>query len=117
MLRNITLIASVAGGVLNPASTVAGTKDLQIAIFQVIPFGGEPYVSIETRKEIVAALKSYWQNFDSRVPRLSPSERQWMNGELGARGERAVRVLDSKEYALFSLSRDVGDCLKSLDRL
>lgn len=117
MLWNFASIASVAGFLLHPAPTEAGTKDLEVAIYQIIPFGGQPYVSIETRKEYVLALKNYWQNFDNRVPRLSPSETQWITEELGAQGERLTRALNSKEYALFSLSRDIAGCLKSLDRL
>lgn len=104
MFQNFALIASVSGFLMHPAPAVAGTKDLESAIYQVIPFGSEPYVPIETRKEYIAALRSYWQDFDSRVPRLSPSETQWITDEIGAQGDRLIRALNSKEYALLSLA-------------
>jgi hypothetical protein len=95
----------------------ASTKELESAIYKVIPFGGEPYVSLDTRKAYVEALQAYWNDFDRRVPRLSPSENEWLKNELEAQGERLTRAINSREYALFSLSHDVENCVSSLNLL
>lgn len=118
MHRKLAVVTVVASALINLAPTFAGTKDLESAIFQTtVPFAGDPHVSIDTRREYVAALRRYWQNFNSRVPRLSPSESAWVTEEIGEQGERLTRALNSKEYALFALALDIDGCLASLDRL
>ncbi|WP_372838290.1 hypothetical protein [Phaeovulum sp.] len=102
---------------LASGQSLASTKELESAIYKVIPFGGEPYVSLETRKAYVTVLLAYWNDFDSRVPRLSPSENDWIKQEMGAQGARLTRALNSREYALFSLSLDVDKCVSSLNKL
>lgn len=52
MFRNFALVASVAGFLLHPGPMVAGTKNLESAIYQIIPFGGEPYVSMKTGRNM-----------------------------------------------------------------
>lgn len=99
------------------AQSHASTKELESAIYKVIPFGGEPYVSLETRNSYVAVLLAYWNDFDRRVPRLSPSESEWLKKELDAQGERLSRAINSREYALFSLSLDLDNCVSSLNKL
>lgn len=100
-----------------PVQTLSSTKELESAIYKVIPFSGQSYVSLETRKEYVTALLAYWSDFDSRVPRLSPSENDWVKQEMGAQGERLTRAINSREYALFSLSLDIDNCVSSLNKL
>lgn len=97
--------------------SLASTKELESATYKVIPFGGDPYVSLDVRKAYANALLAYWIEFDSRVPRLSPAENEWIRQEMGAQGERLTRALSTREYALFSLSRDVDSCVSSLNRL
>jgi hypothetical protein len=117
-MRSFFLFAGMATCfALTSVQSIASTKELESAIFKVITFGGEPYVALNTRKAYVSALLAYWNDFDSRVPRLSPSENDWIEQELGAQGERLTRAINSREYALFSLSLDVDNCLSSLEKL
>lgn len=102
---------------VSSVQSLASTKELESAILKVIPFGGEPYVRLDVRKAYANALLAYWNDFDSRVPRLSPSENDWIKQEIGAQGERLARAINSREYALFSLSLDVGNCVSSLKNL
>ena len=102
---------------LTSLHSFASTKELESAIYKVIPFGGEPYVFLDTRKAYLNALLAYWNDLDSRVPRLSPSENDWIKEELGEQGERLTRAINSREYALFSLSLDVDSCVTSLSSL
>ncbi|GHC48165.1 hypothetical protein [Neogemmobacter tilapiae] len=102
---------------LASVQAVASTKELESAIYQVIPFNEEPYVSLDMRKAYVIALLAYWNSFDSRVPRLSPSENDWIKQELGAQGERLNGAINSREYALFSLSLDIDSCVSTLKKL
>ena len=104
------LIASIciASGAAN-----AATKELTKAIFAVIPWDeNEP--DTETRKRFAVAIEAYWANFSARVPRLSPKEQEWIEGEMAAQGDRLNRAINSKEYALWSLNRHTDLCLDSI---
>ena len=117
-MRSLFLVAGIATCfAITSVRSLASTKELESQIYKVIPFGGGPYVSLDIRKAYVNALLAYWNDFDSRVPRLSPSENDWIKQELGAKDERLTRAINSRKYALFSLSLDVDNCVSSLKQL
>ena len=117
-MRNFSRVFVITTFVaLSPLESIASTKELGSAIYQAIPFGAEPYVSLDVRKDYVSVLLAYWNDFDSRVPRLSPSESDWIQQELGTQGERLTRATNSREYAIFSLSLDLDNCVSSLKKL
>lgn len=117
-MRNAIIFTGLAAlSTLTPMQALSSTKELESAIYKVIPFGGQPYVALDTRKEYATALLAYWNDFDSRIPRLSPSENEWIKKEMGAHGERLNRALNTREFALFSLALNVDNCVSSLGKL
>ena len=91
-MRSFFLFAGIATCFsLTSAQSFASTEELERPIYKVIPFSGEPYVSLDVRQAYVRVLIAYWSSFDSRVPRLSPAESDWIEQELGAQGERLTR--------------------------
>jgi hypothetical protein len=72
----------------------------------------------ESRRAMALALNKYWMSFSDRLPRLSPSERAWVQGELDSGGrERLLAVLSRREGALHVLEQTVGSCLKTYGSL
>lgn len=103
--------------IISSVDAFASNKQLEGAVLKEIPYAESPYVSLEVREKYANVLLAYWKDFDSRVPRLSPSEADWIKQETRTSGERLERAINSREYALFSLSISVGTCLSSLDNL
>ena len=117
-MRRLYIVAAIAAFMaLGSVESSASTKELESAVYKVIPVDGGFYVSLNTRKAYVNAMLVYWNDFNSRVPRLSPSEINWIEQETSAQGDRLTRVINSHEYALFSLSRDIDNCVSSLVKL
>lgn len=98
---------------LDGTATHAATKDLTKAIFAAIPWEVQA-PDLDQRIRFAKAIEAYWVDFDGRVPRLSPKEREWIEGELAAQGERLTRALNSTEYALWSLNRHSDECLETI---
>lgn len=92
---------------------LAGTEELESAIMQTIDWD-QVMVPLERRQETAEAIQAYWQNFDNRVPRLSPAEVEYVETELGGSNERVNRVLNSREYALWSLSQTIDVCTTAI---
>ncbi|MDG4650200.1 hypothetical protein P6F26_17265 [Roseibacterium sp. SDUM158017] len=99
---------------LGPASASDGHHAQQI--LQAIQYEIS-YVPEGQRQAVASALRDYWLHFESRVPRLSPSELAWIEGELNASGERMARALGTREYSLWTLSQIVASCLERLDQI
>ncbi|SFL04478.1 hypothetical protein SAMN04488498_12613 [Mesorhizobium albiziae] len=58
----------------------------------------------EERKAIASAVLAYWTNFDGRIPRVSPSEKEWLSRELNTQDAgRLAEAVNSKGYALWTL--------------
>lgn len=106
--RLLLLLSAFAGTTSN-----AATKDLTKAIFVAIPWDVQA-PDLNQRTAFAKAIEAYWVDFDARVPRLSPKEIEWIEGELAAQGERLTRALNSTEYAIWSLNRHSDDCLETI---
>lgn len=91
----------------------ASTEELDMAAVRAIPFG-TLYASIEDRRKLATAILAYWENFNGRLPRLSPVEEAWLQTEIGAESERIERAINSKEYALWSIALRVDGCLTNV---
>lgn len=91
----------------------AGTEELESAIMQTIDWD-QVMVPLESRQETAEAILAYWQDFDSRVPRLSPAEVEYVETELGGSNERMNRVFNSREFALWRLSQTVDGCITAI---
>lgn len=66
------------------------------------------------------AILAYWEDFDRKVPKLSPAEKEWLAGELTKENfgtDRWNRARSSKEYALDRLHDHVGSCIEDVNNL
>lgn len=103
ILVAFVLCISTTGGVC------ASTLELERAVYRVIDWR-DIQVSSDIRLNVASALLAYWRHFDERVPRLSPNEREWVIGELGATGERLKHAVNSREFALYQLKEHTSRC-------
>lgn len=106
LLATILLTASLG-------QTSAATRDLILAVNTVIPWA-ENAPNFATRREFAEAIEAYWEKFDARVPRLSPTEKEWIETELSSEGERLSRAVNSTEYAIWSLNSHTDLCLNTV---
>lgn len=96
-----------------PPPSLASTIELDGAAIRAVAFGSL-YASMADRKKLASAILAYWEDFDRRLPRLSPVEETWLTAEMGAEGERLARAVNSKEYALWSVALRVDACLTNV---
>lgn len=116
-LRHLQLGAAVIlSGVLMAGPSNSATKELTRALFSTIPFT-EQQPSREMRRQFALAILAYWQDFDSRVPRLSPAEEEWIANEMQGALERMSRAMNTREFALRRLNSDTDECIETAQRL
>lgn len=104
--------------VVSPGTASAFTS-LEIArrVYSSVTFG-EIYIDAAQRKVMALAVQEYWADFDKKLPRLSPAETKWVEGELDTtESSRLSRIINTKEYQLWSLARTVDNCNASVLRL
>jgi hypothetical protein len=62
-----------------------------------------------------SALAKYWveafERLDSAIPSLSPREQQWLEQEMSGDGQRRVRAVESREFAIRQVKLDSGNLL------
>ena len=74
-----------------------------------------PYASHEERKSMALAINDYWQDLNTRLPRLSPREMDWISNELNTTDmERIQRVSRTREYNLWVLGSLVDQCQQAV---
>lgn len=68
-----------------------------------------------------AALASVWvpslERLYAAIPSLSPKEEQWLQQEMRGDGQRPVRAVSSREYAMQQAKLNAGSLLGSIRRL
>ncbi|WP_367570497.1 hypothetical protein [Pseudorhizobium pelagicum] len=70
----------------------------------------------ERRKQLADSLVAFWRDFDSKVPRNSPSVAEWLNKELDTTDMgRISRVTSTPEYALRELDQLANACLSDAE--
>jgi len=73
------------------------------------------YASHEERKSMALAINDYWQDLNTRLPRLSPREIDWISNELNTTDmERIQRVSRAREYNLWVLGILVDQCQQAV---
>ncbi|SDF06991.1 hypothetical protein PUH89_08675 [Rhodobacter capsulatus] len=107
VLLSFCLVAS------STCSSSASTAELDGAVARAVALGSL-YAPIADRKKLAAAMLAYWEDFDKRLPRLSPVEEAWLKTEMGSEGPRLSRAVNSKEYALWSVTLRVDGCLANV---
>lgn len=94
-------------------SAASATRELARAIMDAVPWD-ESSPNLEQRKKFALAIEAYWVEFDRRVPRLSPRDREWVEGELSTQGDRLSRAFASDEFAIWSLNQHTDQCLSTI---
>jgi len=93
--------------------------DLNIArrILNLTPYN-VIHANQETRESVAKAIMEYWADVDNRLPRLSPSEREWLSRELGTTDiERIRRAARTPEFSLMQLENIVNRCIGAVKPL
>jgi hypothetical protein len=91
--------------------TMASTEELDVAVMRATRYAIESMPS-SARHNLIEAALAYWQNFDSRVPRNSPTVSDWLKTELSSTDTNRVgRVLNTPEYAIRQLSELSTQCV------
>lgn len=109
MLMGVTIFLS---GIAVAGSSLSGTKELTQAVYLAIPYF-EQQPDIKMRQQFASAILDYWKDFDTRVPRLSPAEQEWIVNELSGSGDRLQRAINSREFALRSLNGHADQCIET----
>lgn len=109
--KTIFVISSLLISLFNSPVSRAATVELHGEIFRIIPYQGDAYVSIDTRRKYLIALANYLHNFSNRVPRISPVEREWLETEMDASLDRLYSVTVTREFALHQLGGLLDTCL------
>jgi hypothetical protein len=66
----------------------------------------------DQRANMASEIYEYWSILDKRLPRLSPTDAEWVRGEfLSNDGIRVARIINTPEYHLLSLGNLVDRCL------
>jgi hypothetical protein len=93
-----------------PPSAASAFTSLDIAR-RVIPTFSEIYIDASSRKSMALVVQEYWADFDRKLPRLSPAEQKWVEGELNTtESSRLSRIMSTKEYHLWALAGVVDNC-------
>ena len=91
--------------------------DAATRAYSAVPFSNI-YANKEQRAEMALAIQAYWQDFDNRLPRLSPKELEWISNELDTTdGARLSRAVQSHEYAFWELASLADQCTAAADGL
>lgn len=89
----------------------ASTLELDRALMSATHFGMAP-MGVADRKALAQAGLAYWESFDSRIPRNSPAEADWLKKEMSTTDTaRISRLTATSEYALWALSQTSTLCV------
>lgn len=66
---------------------------------------------------LAASLLPSLERLNSSIPSLSPREEQWIKEEMAASGQRQLRAISSREYALQQAKYDANSLLGLIRRL
>jgi hypothetical protein len=79
--------------------------------YSAIPFS-EFHANREHRKEMAEGVVEYWQDFNSRLPRLSPAELAWLTTELDTTDvARLNRASQTREFHFWELANLADQCM------
>ena len=66
------------------------------------------------RKRFAKELASYWESFSNRIPRLSPSEQKWLDGEIASGSdERITSAMSRREFAISQIVQTATNCTEA----
>lgn len=107
-------LAAISMLVALAAPATASNEALQKNLFTSFKFAADAGpMGIADRKAFADAALAYWQDFDQRIPRNSPSDEGWLTRELDTTDTgRIARVLKSPQYALRQLAQRSQSCVE-----
>ncbi|MEI1249276.1 hypothetical protein [Rhizobium aouanii] len=89
----------------------ASTLELDKAVMSATHFGMTP-MDVADRRALAQAGLAYWESFDSRIPRNSPTVMDWLKKEMNTTDSvRIHRITATSEYALWELSETSTLCV------
>lgn len=79
---------------------------------------GDIFIDVSRRADMAQGIETYWQEVSARLPRLSPSEQDWLAAELDTTDTvRLARVAETEEFHLGRLAEIVDHCLEAAGKL
>ncbi len=94
----------------------AATKELSSAVWNAISMD-ENTPDFDMRRRFAQAIEAYWKDFDARIPRLSPQEREWLEEEIRSSEKRLLRATESPEFAIWKLNQRMETCLGTIRKV
>lgn len=102
---------------LGTALSAYTNVDMARRAYTAVPFS-EIYANREQRTEMALAIQAYWQDFDNRLPRLSPRELEWLTREQDTTDmARLNRAMQTREFSLWRLAKIADGCTSASARL
>jgi len=95
----------------------ASTSSLDNQVIQAIQLSNFTFTADDRITLARSALK-YWESFDSRIPRNSPEDQKWLEGELSVTDmTRINRAVASPQYARMQLTTLSTTCVDLFQNL
>ena len=90
----------------------ASTEELLRGLMQTMNYTSQSMPAAERRAFAVAGV-AYWKSFDSRIPRNSPADDAWLDGEMNTTdSERIGRMAMSPQFSLRELVQMSETCVQ-----
>jgi hypothetical protein len=109
----ISLLAVIAVTMVFAVRASAGTEEIAAQLDQ--SFRADYAYPIENRRRIFFLIVQYWDEFDRKVPRVTPEEHTWWDAELRSGNEaRVIGANNTRIGGLESLRFDISGCRDTL---
>ncbi|WP_156134173.1 hypothetical protein [Ensifer sp. ZNC0028] len=96
----------------------ASTDEFEKAVFAALHLSEFQRMPAEQRKQLAQASLAYWKSFDSRIPRNSPAETEWLLRELDTTDTTRIgRAINSPAYAQKQLAELSTNCIGIFEKL
>jgi len=103
---------------LAPHIAAASSEEKEKAVIAALHLSTFDTMPANERLGLAEAALAYWRDFDSRVPRNTPAEAEWLKGELNTSdSNRITRAINSPAYGLHSLVGFTENCVGIFERL
>lgn len=108
---------AIVSGLTTPASAQVDSPEVQ-AVFEALDRGVlDPFARYPKQKRaaLADALVEYYEWLNRKVPRGSPADIAWVQGEFDSgNGTRVYEVMRTPEYAKYDLGLFIDNCRRRL---
>lgn len=109
-VRRIVAAAMLSLALVNDAS--GSTLELAREVNKAFDFSKLKSGDVEQRRKLAAAMLAYWSSFADRIPRISPTDVDWIEGELfSGENDRVTEIKNSPHYSQWVAARKVDYCV------